>query len=1060
MQFVGKMLTSVSEFYKDINPSTLSGAIDIVVIKHINRENDRNAIIDTIKKDDNQTIDIDNQKNELFVCSPFHVRFGKIHVLRPQDKLVEISINSVKIENLAMKVGEAGEAFFVVPIDPEDEVNSNWITSPLPLPTASPEKEPSELDLKKSSNSSFNSNLSTLSPSPPLISSSMQHSQQEESGIPISSQALSDSEISSSINNPIPSSITKSSQRPKSPEWKWEWGGLPEKKRQVKISLFEYLTDNIANNSIILKEPSKILIIPENVDPNMLVDETTDLDNLFKECNFDEFTKTCLEKLYIQFTTIDNKSVILPGIAAIQNVISLQFFNKPIEKKLANEERQERQQEPGQEKDLNIEKEKLEKSNSSIPTASIPIPTPTPPSSWRQLFGFSSGSKKEIPSSSSPTGINLPPLVSSLSTPSLVPSTPSTFNLSSSTATLPINSTFNSNANDGTSGNDNSMNVNISANDGENNNSPSKINPISNNLSFTDTSSLNLASHPLAPPFTSSSPLSVTVPNSVSNFALNSSPETLSPPFPSIEKKSVGIRGGKKYIKSLRLSSDELEKLPLKEGMNTITFTLSGSKGTIVQSRIFLWSQDSKVVISDIDGTITKSDALGHLFTFVGKDWTHIGVARLFTDISRNGYKFLYLTSRAIGQANATRGYLRGIEQNKFQLPEGPVIMSPERFFAAVKRELIEGTPEHFKIPCLQDIRNLFKSPWNGESVDSLNSLRSHPNSHFSTFSHFPFYAGFGNKTTDARSYRAVGVPPTRIFTINSSGDVNLELLSSYTSSYVRLTDLVDQMFPPLLTQSILSSLLTESMIKEKEWELERENENLKEEMEKNKDKQGRINEMLSKKIFHNDKEDSSFNDFFYWKRNNSLGMMNLLPSFSSTSTSTSTSHNLISSKKKKKFLTEEANLGKRGIKEKVANEKLSMMKKETRLDRKELGKEQEGGIYNGKRKEKKKMMEDDKDEKERDNWNMENQENGESLSLFVPHSKEDMIEYSSSVSDAMDKMGLEDDEGDDFIDEYDEEETFSSSSPSPLSANTNEEEEITTTDNSSNENIIRKTFI
>lgn len=67
-------------------------------------------------------------------------------------------------------------------------------------------------------------------------------------------------------------------------------------------------------------------------------------------------------------------------------------------------------------------------------------------------------------------------------------------------------------------------------------------------------------------------------------------------------------------------------------------------------SKIFLWDWDTKVVISDVDGTITKSDALGHLFTMVGKDWTHSGVANLYSNIQKNGYKMLYLTSRAIGQ--------------------------------------------------------------------------------------------------------------------------------------------------------------------------------------------------------------------------------------------------------------------------------------------------------------------------------------------------------------------------------------------------------------------------
>ena len=40
-----------------------------------------------------------------------------------------------------------------------------------------------------------------------------------------------------------------------------------------------------------------------------------------------------------------------------------------------------------------------------------------------------------------------------------------------------------------------------------------------------------------------------------------------------------------------------------------------------------------QVVVSDVDGTITKSDILGHIMYYVGRDWTHLGVANLYTSI-------------------------------------------------------------------------------------------------------------------------------------------------------------------------------------------------------------------------------------------------------------------------------------------------------------------------------------------------------------------------------------------------------------------------------------------
>lgn len=104
----------------------------------------------------------------------------------------------------------------------------------------------------------------------------------------------------------------------------------------------------------------------------------------------------------------------------------------------------------------------------------------------------------------------------------------------------------------------------------------------------------------------------------------------------------------------------------------------------------------------------------------VGKDWTHVGVASLYSKIANNGYEFLYLTSRAIGQAASTRGYLKGIEQDRFQLPDGPVIMSPDRLFTALHREVIQRRPDEFKIACLRDIQRLFVA--DAESVESMGS--------------------------------------------------------------------------------------------------------------------------------------------------------------------------------------------------------------------------------------------------------------------------------------------------------------------------------------------------
>ncbi|MCJ1388754.1 hypothetical protein MMC18_009114 [Xylographa bjoerkii] len=236
---------------------------------------------------------------------------------------------------------------------------------------------------------------------------------------------------------------------------------------------------------------------------------------------------------------------------------------------------------------------------------------------------------------------------------------------------------------------------------------------------------------------------------------------------------SIAADANRNYAKTLRLTSEQLKALKLKPGLNSMSFSVN--KATC-QGCMYYWNHNVPVVISDIDGTITKSDALGHVLNMIGRDWTHIGVAKLYTDIAANGYNILYLTSRSVGQADTTRAYLHGITQEGYKLPKGPVILSPDRTIAALRREVYLRKPEVFKMACLRDIQTLF-SP--------------RPN---------PFYAGFGNRFTDALSYRSVNIPSNRIFTINSNAEVSLDLLTlnKYKSSYVTMREVVDHFFPPV----------------------------------------------------------------------------------------------------------------------------------------------------------------------------------------------------------------------------------------------------------------------
>ena len=113
MNYVRGAFSAVTSYYTSlppINASTLTGAIDVIVVER------RNA---------------DTGETE-FACSPFHVRLGKWQVLRPGEKLVTVLVNGKTIP-YSMKIGDAGEAFFVFETD--EDVPEELMTSPILGPT-------------------------------------------------------------------------------------------------------------------------------------------------------------------------------------------------------------------------------------------------------------------------------------------------------------------------------------------------------------------------------------------------------------------------------------------------------------------------------------------------------------------------------------------------------------------------------------------------------------------------------------------------------------------------------------------------------------------------------------------------------------------------------------------------------------------------------------------------------------------------------------------------------------------------------------------------------------
>jgi phosphatidate phosphatase LPIN len=161
---------------------------------------------------------------------------------------------------------------------------------------------------------------------------------------------------------------------------------------------------------------------------------------------------------------------------------------------------------------------------------------------------------------------------------------------------------------------------------------------------------------------------------------------------------------------------------------------------------------------------------------FVGKDWSQPGIAPLYTNVRRNGYYIMYLTSRAIGQSKVTKNFLQSVYQDGKMLPLGPVVMSPDRLMSSFKREVVFRRPEKFKIATLKDIKRLFPAGYS------------------------PFYAGFGNRETDSISYRAVGIPFEYIWIVNPQGNIH-QYKDNVVQSYAMINSKVKETFPVVIKE-------------------------------------------------------------------------------------------------------------------------------------------------------------------------------------------------------------------------------------------------------------------
>lgn len=246
---------------------------------------------------------------------------------------------------------------------------------------------------------------------------------------------------------------------------------------------------------------------------------------------------------------------------------------------------------------------------------------------------------------------------------------------------------------------------------------------------------------------------------------------------------------------SLRPETSALEYLIVHKsiipGRNLIRYILHQNKdgndkviGT-AEAYLFLWSVHDQCIISDIDGTVTRSDVKGVIDSILTENYSHVhdGVCQLFHDMVEHGkctqeehhdiitpmvgehprqrrghVRMLYLSSRPMTLIHSTRKFLSSMTQSSLNLPSqskdsnlklpvGPIFLHTGNLSKVLVTELVYKSTHEFKADTLaRQVVIPFIAAGKKDRV---------------------FIAGFGNKKTDYLSYRMVGLESRDIYIIN-----------------------------------------------------------------------------------------------------------------------------------------------------------------------------------------------------------------------------------------------------------------------------------------------------
>ena len=221
----------------------------------------------------------------------------------------------------------------------------------------------------------------------------------------------------------------------------------------------------------------------------------------------------------------------------------------------------------------------------------------------------------------------------------------------------------------------------------------------------------------------------------------------------------------------------------------------------IAEAYIYLWNVNDSILVSDIDGTVTKSDVRGFIDSVVTKTYIHAhhGVCAFFSKFSQlpigtNGgqVRVMYLSSRPISLIQSTREFISSLSQrvhlqkcdslldvnisssyltitregggggsgsgiscrSDYALPSGPILLHTGSVSDVLRIEFLTKSTHQFKSDMLRRHVVLPFAAAGRNELSCSNDL---------------FLAGFGNKKTDALAYEMVGIRPENIYIIDKS---------------------------------------------------------------------------------------------------------------------------------------------------------------------------------------------------------------------------------------------------------------------------------------------------